>query len=76
MELTCATDNNNIRVVGAKRRSRTAEALKCKWSQCTEAIRRILGFRALRLESRSEIGFLSTFTAQSVRIFIAHQIGS
>jgi hypothetical protein len=27
-----------------------------------------MGFRALRLEFRSETGFLSTFTAQSVRI--------
>ena len=33
-----------------------------------------MGFRALWLEFRSETGFLSTFTAQSVRIFIAHQM--
>ena len=31
-----------------------------------------MGFRALWLEFRSETGFLPTFTAQSVRIFIAH----
>ena len=30
----------------------------------------------LRLEFRSETGFLSTFTAQRVRIFIAHQMNS
>ena len=36
----------------------------------------LLGFRALWLEFRSETGFLSTFTAQSVRIFIAHQMNS
>ena len=31
---------------------------------------KLLGFRALRLEIR-ETGFLSTFTAQSVRIFLS-----
>ena len=36
----------------------------------------LLGFRALWLEFRSETGFLSTFTAQSVRILIAHQMSS
>ena len=30
----------------------------------------------LNLQFRSETGFLSTFTAQSVRIFIAHQMSS
>ena len=38
--------------------------------------KKLLGFRALWLEFRSETGFLSTFTAQSVRIFIAHQMNS
>ena len=35
-----------------------------------------LGFRPLWLDFRSETGFLSTLTAQSVSIFIAHQMNS
>ena len=44
---------------------------------CTVLLEFLLGFRArYRLEFRSETGFLSTFTAQSVRIFFEHQMNS